>query len=78
LKEEQKELKSVVNGQILSRFPRLLMALKFELECKQEDNLIKVDDNVDEKKDKVLMQLSKLRPKSERIKRLVIYSGSRN
>jgi hypothetical protein len=34
----------------------------------QEDNLIKVDEYVDEKKDKVLMQLSKIRPKSERIK----------
>jgi hypothetical protein len=35
LKEEQKELKSVVNGQILSRFPRL-MAFKIRTRM-QED-----------------------------------------
>jgi hypothetical protein len=56
LKEEQEELKSVVNGQILSRFPRL-MAFKIRTRM-QEDSLIKVDENVDEKKDRVLMQFN--------------------
>jgi hypothetical protein len=68
LKQEGKALQLVVNDQIRSRFPRL-MAFKLREHIQKEKSFV-VDELVNQKKDAVLNQLMKLRPRSERIKAL--------
>jgi transposase InsO family protein len=70
LREEGKKLLGLVHERMLALYPRL-MTYKIRTRL-QEDNLIRVDELVDLKKDKVLQELSKVtaRPKSERIRAL--------